>query len=297
MSSASQTRAYAALLLIVTLWGSYPAFAKLALTDLPPFLLVFLRISLASVFLLLLLSRRGWAEARALTREDLWPFAWLGFAGIFVSTGFTYLAIYLTTASNTVILQASTPVMVAVGARIYLKERLSRIQWLGVVCSGAGVLLVITNGRVAALRLQELRAGDFVVLLAITGWTVYTIYGKRVLAVHSPAVATTMAYMLGTLMLLPLALLTAPLFPAPRLASPTAWGVVLYQALLGALAHVWWYEGVRAVGASRSAIFMNVQPLVGVVLAAGMLGETISVAQIMGGLGVVVGLALTTRQR
>ncbi|MFQ5521433.1 MAG: DMT family transporter, partial [Candidatus Methylomirabilia bacterium] len=263
MSSPSQTRAYTALLLIVTLWGSYPAFAKLALTALPPFLLVFFRMSLASVFLALLLFRRGWGEVRALSLEELRPFAWLGFSGIFISTGFTYLAIYLTTASNTVILQASTPVMVAVGARIYLKERLSPVQWLGVICSGAGVLLVITNGRLAALRLEELRAGDFVVLFAITGWTVYTIYGKRLLAVHSPAVATTVAYMLGTLMLLPLALLTAPLFPAPRLASPTAWGVVLYQALFGSLAHVWWYEGVKVVGASRSAIFMNFQPLVG----------------------------------
>lgn len=76
-------------------------------------------------------------------------------------------------------------------------------------------------------------------------------YGKRVLATHSPAVATTAAYVLGSLMLLPMAAITASFFPSPDLASPVAWGVVLYQAILGAIAHVWWYA---AGGAStRSA--------------------------------------------
>jgi drug/metabolite transporter (DMT)-like permease len=293
----SQTRAYAALLLIVALWGSYPATAKLALRDLPPFILVTFRCLLASVFLGVLLARRGFAETRALTLSDLRGLSFLAFSGIFLSTGFTYLAIYLTTASNAVILQAATPVIVAVGARLYLGEQLRPLEWTGVACSAAGVLLVVTRGGWANLRSANLQVGDFIVLFAISGWSAYTIYGKRVLAVHSPALATTVAYVLGSLMLLPLALATAPLFPAPRLASPTAWGVVLYQAIIGALAHVWWYEGVKAVGPSRSAIFMNFQPVVGVLLAAAILGETISLAQVVGGLAVLVGVALTTRQK
>lgn len=97
-------------------------------------------------------------------------------------------------------------------------------------------------------------------------------------------------------MLIPLTVLTAPLFPSPHLTSWVAWGVVLYQAILGALAHVWWYEGVRAVGPSRSAIFMNFQPVVGVLLASALLRETIGGAQLLGGTAVLVGVALTTRR-
>jgi len=124
---------------------------------------------------------------------------------------------------------------------------------------------------------------------------VYTVYGKRVLAVHSPAVATTAAYVLGSVMLLPVPFLTARFFPPPDWASPTAWAVVAIQGILGAIAHVWWYEGVHRVGASRAAIFMNLQPVVGVVLAWGMLGETIEPAEIVGGLAVLAGVGLTTR--
>ncbi|MFQ5830747.1 MAG: EamA family transporter [Candidatus Methylomirabilia bacterium] len=115
MARLSQTRAYIILALIATLWGSYPAFAKLALVDLPPFLLVFLRMCVASVFLGFLYLRRTGPEARAITLDGLRSFAWLGLSGTFVSAGFTYFAIYLTTASNAVILQAATPAIVAVG--------------------------------------------------------------------------------------------------------------------------------------------------------------------------------------
>ncbi len=52
-------------------------------------------------------------------------------------------------------------------------------------------------------------------------WSSYTVYGKRVLRTYSPALATTAAYVLGTAVLIPLAVVTAPLFPAPRLGS--AW--------------------------------------------------------------------------
>jgi drug/metabolite transporter (DMT)-like permease len=291
-----QTGAYAALTLISVLWGSYPAFAKLALGSFPPLVLVALRCSIASVFLGALLFRRGAAEFTALRWRDLGPLAFLGFAGIFVSTGGTYLAIAFTTASSAVLLQPATPVMVAIGARLYLGERLVRLQWAGIACSVAGVALIITKGSWRAVMHLSLRPGDFILLAAQVGWVVYTVYGKRVLARHSPVVATTSAYILGSLMLLPLPFLTARLFPAPNFASPVAWGVVVYQAILGSIAHVWWYEAVHAVGPSRSAVFLNLQPVVGVLLAWVLLGERITLSGLVGGGAILLGVALTSRR-
>src|SRR5262249_24288632 len=186
-----------------------------------------------------LLFRRGAAEFTALRWRDLGPLAFLGFAGIFVSTGGTYLAIAFTTASNAVLLQPATPIMVAIGARLYLGERLVRLPWAGIAGSAAGFPLIITKGGWRAVMHLNLRPGDFILLAAQVGWVVYTVYGKRVLACHSPVVATTSAYILGSLMLLPLPFLTARLFPSPDFASPVAWGVVVYQAILGSIAHLW----------------------------------------------------------
>jgi drug/metabolite transporter (DMT)-like permease len=297
VSGPSQTRAYLALLLIVTLWGSYPATAKLALQDFPPFFLAAVRCTIASAFLLVLLARAGADAVRGLGPGAVGAFMILAIAGIWGSTQFSYLAIYYTTASNVVILQAATPVIVAVAARLYLGERLAPGQWLGVAVSAFGVLLIITSGRLTALRPEELRAGDFINLASLIGWSAYTVYGKRVLTAYSPALATTAAYVLGTLLIIPTMAATAPFFPPPRLGSGLAWSVVLYQGLLGAVAHVWWYKAVQVVGPSRSAIFMNLQPVVGVVLATALLAERVGLWQIVGGTLVLAGVALTTTRR
>ncbi|PYM97117.1 MAG: hypothetical protein DME08_11985 [Candidatus Rokuibacteriota bacterium] len=254
-----------ALLVMAMLWGSYPVTAKLALRDIPPIMLAAIRCTVASTFLIALLLRARPETLRGLTPATLRDFLLLGAFGIWGSTQVSYLAIYYTTASNAVILQAATPVIVGLGAWLYLGERLARRQWAGVVLSGFGVLLVITDGRLAALRPEELRAGDFINLIGLCGWSAYTLYGKRVLTRTSPALATTGAYVMGTLLIIVTSIVTAPLFPKPRLSSVTAWTVILYQGLVGAVAHVWWYRAVSVVGPSRSAVFMNFQPVVGVV--------------------------------
>jgi len=217
-------------------------------------------------------------------------------AGVVLSMHIAYWGIYTTTAANAAILQAASPVMIALGARLYLGERLHRTQQAGVALSALGVLVVVTEGQLAELAPSEWRLGDFLTLLGLTAWTVYTVYGKRLIATVPPAVATTGAYVCGTLLLVPLAVVTLPLMPRPRLASPIAWAVLLYHAILGAIAHLWWYAAVERVGPSRAAIFLNVTPLVGMALAAALLGEPIGPWQIGGVALVMGGVALTTRR-
>jgi len=182
VSGASQTRAYLALLAIVALWGSFPATTKLALADFPPFFLAAVRCTVAACFLLVLLARSPSDTIRGLGPGAVKAFLILGAAGIWGSMQFTYLAIYYTTAGNAVILQAATPITVALIARLYLGERLQRAQWLGVAASVLGVLLVSTRGRLGGLQTADLHAGDFITLASLCSWAVYTVYGKRVLA-------------------------------------------------------------------------------------------------------------------
>jgi drug/metabolite transporter (DMT)-like permease len=155
------------------------------------------------------------------------------------------------------------------------------------------VLVVVTDGRLLLLRVEELRAGDFITMVGLVSWTAYTLYGKRVVLTHSPALTTTAAYVAGTSLLVAEALLTAPLTPRPVM-TLRAWLVVLYHALLGAVAHIWWYRAVERVGASRAAVFMNVTPIVGVFLASTLLAEPVGIWEIAGVTLVLAGVALTT---
>ena len=292
-------RTYGLLVLVVVIWGSYPALVKLALRDMPPFTLAALRCFLASALLAGLLWRSGAAADWPISRPDLPSIVVLGLAGIVMSTGTFYLAIARTTAANAVILTATTPVFVAMGGHLFFGERLRRRQWAGVLCSAAGVLLTVTRGRLEVLEAPP-HAGDGIALVGQVGWAAYTLYGKRAMARLSPQAATAGAYLVGTAVLIPVAVILAPVFPAgsppTRWGSWTAWAVVLFQGIVGTFSHVWYYRGVRDVGPSVTAIFMNLQPLVGVALAALLVGETVGPAQVLGVVLILAGVGLTTRR-
>ena len=65
---------------------------------------------------------------------------------------------------------------------------------------------------------------------------------------------------------------------------------------MGAIAHVWWARAIHAVGPSRSAMFLNVQPVIGLALAGLILREHIGFWQLAGGTCVLAGVAMTTRR-
>src|SRR5262249_7731629 len=264
----SQKRAHVAVLLIAALWGTFPAASELPLAELSPTLLTPIRALVAPPVFLAPLLRTCAGPVRAPPPPPGRAFFVLGVAGVVLSMHIAYWGIYTTTAANAAILQAASPIMIALGARLYLGERLRRMQQAGVLLSMLGVLLVVTEGNLAELAPSEWRLGDFLTLLGLSAWTVYTVYGKRLIATVPPVLATTGGSVWGTLVLLPFAILTLPFMPRPRLASAVAWAVLVYHAVLGAIAHWWWYAAVERVGASRAAIFMNVTPLVGIALAA-----------------------------
>lgn len=280
---------------VVVIWSSYPALVKVALRDMPPFTLGALRCALATAMLAVLVGRRSGAGEPPITRSDLPGLAVLGIVGITMSTGTFYLAVHLTTASNAVILTATTPVFVALGSHLFLGERLRALQWSGVACSALGVLLTVTRGEVRLLEAPP-RAGDGIALAGQVAWATYTLYGKRVLARLSPRAATAAAYLIGTAVLIPLAVLASPAFPPARWTSLPAWGVVVFQGTLGTFSHVWYYHGVQAVGPAVTAVFMNLQPLVGVALATAILGERVTLSQGLGCAAILLGVWLATRR-
>jgi drug/metabolite transporter (DMT)-like permease len=61
------------------------------------------------------------------------------------------------------------------------------------------------------------------------------------------------------------------------------------------VAFVWWYEGVKALGPARTAVFNNLVPVFGVSLAALMLGEQVMTSMVAGGLLVATGVTITNR--
>jgi drug/metabolite transporter (DMT)-like permease len=116
---------------------------------------------------------------------------------------------------------------------------------------------------------------------------------------HSFSPLAALAYIsaLGALLLLPLALRQGELIMLAEL-PVQVWGAITYLGLGAAgLAHLWYYEGIRTVGNSRAAVFMNFEPAAAILLGLVILGEPVSLPVAAGAVLVMGGVILTTSRR
>jgi drug/metabolite transporter (DMT)-like permease len=129
---------------------------------------------------------------------------------------------------------------------------------------------------------------------SVVFWGVYTSLAKRV-AQYDSIVVTTFVTSFGALLLLPLASfeLWSQGLPRPGL---NAWlGAGYLGAFASGLGYLLYNYSLKQMAASQVGVFTNLIPIVGVLTGVIALGEPLSWQAILGGLIVMVGVALTTK--
>ncbi len=275
---------YALLLLTTVLWGAGPVAGKVALQGIPTITVGLLRFGLASLILFLVAGGRisGW---RTLGRRDLTVLVLLGVLGASVNHLFFFFALGLAPASHASIIAPTTsPIWTMLLAVRLAGERVTRGLVVGILLCVAGVLLVVQpspGGSASAHGVVLL--GDFLFLLAGLAWGIYSYLCKVAMRRHSAETSLAYAMGIGGLLLLPWALLERP-WSVLRNASLSAWGGLAYLVLANTvLAYLWWNLGIQRVGAGRTAIFSNLVPPFGVLIAWLALGESLTPLQLLGG--------------
>lgn len=134
-------------------------------------------------------------------------------------------------------------------------------------------------------------------ICAATCWAVYTVLGRHALKGLSPIASTTYAALWGFALLLVASFVI--LHGAVEMAvSWPAVAALLYLGVFGTVvAFVWYYQGVKAIGPTRTAVFNNLIPAFGVLLGTVLLGEQLYISMLIGGALVISGVALTNRSR
>jgi len=285
--------AYALLLGVALLWaGNYPL-AKIGLHELGPITMSALRTLIAAP-LLVLVSRLLEGPLPPLARRDLIAVVVLAVSGFVGNSALWYVGMRGTSPANAGILGAASPVVVALAAATWLRERVSPVNLVGIGLTMLAVLLTIAQGSFHVLLTLSVNRGDVIILLSQSMWVVYTLYSRANLSTFSPLQMLAGAHVVAAGLLLPLALVERP-WQAFAHASWVGFSVVLYSALLGTPAHVAYYQAVRTVGPSRAAVFMNLIPFLVLGLSWLLLGEPIRWYHWVGAIGVIGGVALTTR--
>ncbi|HUR96038.1 MAG TPA: DMT family transporter [Gemmatimonadales bacterium] len=277
------------MLLVCLIWGINFSVTKLAIAQMPALPFTAVRFALASLLLWGVL--RATEGRAALPAAEVRRLVVLGVIGNTLYQLAFILGLAYTTATNSSLILATVPTVVAVFAGVLGLERITRRMWGGIVLGTLGVVLVIaTSGvefSVATLR------GDLLTVVAVLCWAGYTVGLRKLPAGFSPLRVTTLTTIAG----MP-GLVLAGLPGLVRMdwgALPASvWAALFYATVFSlVLAYLLWNRSVQTVGGTRTAIYMCVTPLIAVGAAWVMLGEHARPLQGVGAVLIIAGVLLT----
>jgi drug/metabolite transporter (DMT)-like permease len=272
------------------LWATSIVAAKVVVSSFPPFTAATVRFVMASVIM--------WELWAALPDQRQWPersdWAWLVITGFFQTSlyfALQYAGVELTSASNASIIVNVRPIFVAVLALFLLGEKLTRKTILAIAMGFVGVLIVTSNGSLENLSLSTTHfLGDMLIVLNALSGAVGLVLTKRVLRQFRPLPALVFTLTFGAVGLLPFAGFEIWQRGGMPSTSWLPWLLLVYQAIFcSVVAHFLWNNVLVRLDASKSAVFLYVSPIVGVILANLLLGEAVTVYLALGAVFVLVG--------
>ena len=281
--------------LTAAIWAGHAVVGKLAVGEIGPMTLTFLRWSLA-VPPILFAARgslaRDWPALRA---RWLYILA-LGALGYTLFNALFYLAAWYTGALNMALIQACIPAFVLIGAALGFGVRPTGAQTLGAVATMAGVGVVAAQGDWRRLAGLGFNFGDVLLLISCGLYAFYTLALRRRPAVSSISFLAAMA--LAALLTSIPPFLWESAQTGLRWPSVRGFEVLLYAALGPAfLSQLCFMRGVELIGAGRAGVFVNLVPIFGALMAVAFLGEPLRAYHLVALALVIGGIALAQRGR
>lgn len=274
---------------------SYAA-SRLVLEDIPPALLALVRLVIGTLVLLPMATLARRRDAPPLSRADRWSIVWMGVFGFAGAFAFSHWGIVRSTATNASLLITVEPISLILLSPWLLGERLGRREAVGAGLTLLGAMLVIVNGIPGFTEsLAPHWRGDLLLIVAGLAYASYSLFGRGVLARHSPIAVTAWSIAWGAVAMVPLTALEWSAGATVRLGPRSIAGALYLAVIITALGYLAWNYALERVPAPRAAIFLNIQPLVGALLGAYYLGEPLTAFTVVGGALIVAGLSLTLK--
>lgn len=201
------------------------------------------------------------------------------------------------TASEAGIIFATTPIITLIAASIFLKEKTTLLQKIGIILSIAGILYIIyyTGGVSGSTSLK----GVLLLLLSVFAVVVYYVLGKVISANFSAMEITVWMTLLAFIVFNGFSVVshiqshTLNQFFSPLLHAEFLWAVLYLGVLSSMITAFLTNFALSQVPASQIAVFNNISPLISIAGGILILGETLFAYHIIGGVLVLTGVAMT----
>jgi drug/metabolite transporter (DMT)-like permease len=286
-------RSYLLLTCTALFWSGNFVLARGIRELIPPISLNFWRWTGALMLLLPFTLPRLRRQRHLLRRHWRW-LTLMSIPSVVCFNTFIYAALHSVSATNTILVNAMTPVFIVLLAWLIFRDRLAPRQIFGVCLSLVGLLFIITRGEWAILSQFRFAGGDLWTLGAALAWAIYSIFLRQRPSGIDPPTFLSAIIALGVVILLPFYLAEVALKGGFAVDAASLASIAYVCVFPSLLAYLFWNRGVERVGPGRAGIFMHLMPVFGIVLAALFLGERLRAYHLGGIVLIFSGIVLTT---
>jgi drug/metabolite transporter (DMT)-like permease len=285
---------YLLLSITAACWAGNAVVGKLAAGHIAPATLSFLRWSLAFLIILPFAWThlvRDWAAIRA--KPGLMIL--LSATGVGAFNTLQYWSLEHTQAINTLLLQPTAPVFVAMWSLLLLGVRLTLAQAGGILLSLVGVLVIMTHGDLSSLKHVDFNRGDLIFVLALFIFGLYSVLMPRRPPMHSLSFIG-FTFGCGAACIIPLFIhevATQPFMTMNLANLLTLAYVALFPSII---AYLCFNRGVQIIGPNRAAPFFHLVPVFGTIMSIVFLGERPQLFHFVGFALVLTGVFVASRR-
>ncbi len=243
--------AYAQLATAMALVGANVVVAKLLAEALPIPVIAFLRCVLACIVLLPLMR---WMEPGAhTTRHVRSNLFWQAAFGTALYNAGLLAGLRLTSALEGGLVLATLPAVVAIGAALWLREKLSPHAWAAVALAAFGMaaINIARSGTADAGSVL----GNALIFAAVIGEAVYVLLAKRIAGQVRVITAAFWMQLFSAAILLPFAFWSAPDFALPVFDMRLAGLLVFHSLTASVLCLLLWFRGLQHATANVAGVF------------------------------------------
>ncbi|MBL8062142.1 MAG: DMT family transporter [Anaerolineales bacterium] len=286
---------YLEALFAVIVWGASFIATKIAVGQISPIAVVWIRFAIGiPILFIAVFMRKQFAFPKG---NEWWYFALLGFLGITFHQWLQSNGLQTAQATTTAWIVATSPAFIAVLGWLVLKEKLSAIQSFGIGLAMIGVLVVVSKGNLASLAVGQFgTVGDFLILISAVNWAVFSILSRRGLRDHPSTRMTFWVMTIGWLITTVAFLAQGKTIEITQLDS-RGWAAILFLGIFTTgLAYIAWFDALAQLPAAQTGAFLFIEPPASMVVAAIILRESITLPAIFGGAVIILGIWLVNRK-
>jgi drug/metabolite transporter (DMT)-like permease len=286
---------YLEALFAVIVWGTSFIATKIAVGQISPVAVVWLRFAMGiPIILFAVIVRKQFTFPKG---NEWWYFALLGFLGISFHQWLQSNGLQTAQATTTAWIVSTSPAFIAILGWLVLKEKLNLLQAFGFVLAMLGVLTVVSKGDLSTLAVGKFGTyGDFLILISAVNWAVFSILSRYGLKTHPSTMMTFWVMTIGWLITSASFFANKSYIEIPQLDSRGWIAMIFLGIFTTGLAYITWFDALAQLSAAQTGAFLFIEPLTSMVVASIILNEQITLISVLGGAVILVGIWMVNRQ-